>query len=317
MRKVLQQLLFISAITVLATSCEKGEEDFPSSLNTEKTLVSLPDAAAGALKTLALDLTPGVLTLDILEVVRETKTATQLNSSQVVYIKHQNASIADPSSGEVKELPRNLYTNHPDNPFDGQYWKITFKPGEWKTHLKILLDPSTLLSLTNRVGLGFLLAETPNAQISDSKNQLGVEISAKNIYDGVYRLTWTNYHPTANPAYTGSTTDVEMRTTAANKVKCYWPLAAAYCAPSILNGGLSYFLSQEPEYTVNTSTNAVTVSNSFPGGLVYNNAAGFNTRYDPAAKTFYAKWGYNNPGGVFDPSVTREWTQTFVYLRPR
>lgn len=317
MRKVLQQLLFISGFAVFLTSCEKGEEDFPTSPKTEKTIVSLPEAAAGPLRTIALDLTPGVLTLDVLEIVRETKTAAQLNSTQVVYIKNQNASIADPSSGEVKELPRNLYTNHPDNPFDGQYWKVTFKPGEWKTHLKILLDPSTLLTLSGRAGLGFLLAETPDALISDSKNQIGVEVSAKNIYDGVYRLTWTNYHPTANPAYTGSTTDVEMRTTAGNKVKCYWPLAAAYCAPSILNGGLSYFLSQEPEYTVNTSTNAVTVSNSFPGGLAYTLSAGFTTRYDAITKTFYAKWGYNNPGGVFDPANTREWTQTFVYLRPR
>ena len=319
MRKVLQQLLFVSAITIFVTSCEKGEEPFPTSLNTEKTIVSLPDAAVGPLKTIALDLNPGVRTLEILEIVRDSKSAADLNQPLTVKIKNQNALIADPSSGDIHELPRNLYSNSPDNPFDGQYWTITFKPGEWKTHLKILLDPSTLITLTNRVGLGFQIAEAGNAQISDSKNQLGVEVSAKNGWDGVYNLTWTNYHPTRNTGYTGGVTEVEMRTTGANKVKIFWPFANAYACPSVLDGGLLYFGLQEPEYTINTSTNAVTVQNAAPGAVTfYAMATGFNSRYDPATKTFYVKWGYNyGAGGAFDPANTREWTQTFVYLRPR
>jgi hypothetical protein len=318
MRKVLQQLFFISGVALFLIACEKGEESFPPVTPVEKTLVYLPDAAVDPLKTIALDLNPGVLTLDVLEVRRDAKTAAELNKAQVVKIKLQNAAIADPSSGEINELPRNLYTNHPENPFDGQYWTVTFQPGEWKKFLRIMLDPSTLITLTTRVGLGFQIAEAPNAQISDSRFQLGVEISAKNQWDGVYRLTWTNYHPTLNTAYTGSTTDIEMRTTGANKVKLFWPLANAYCTPSILGGGLSYFLLQEPEYTVNTSTNAVTVQNAAPGAVTfYTMATGFNSRYEPASKTFYAKWGYSYAvPGVFDPNC-REWTQTFVYLRPR
>ncbi len=319
MRKVLQQLLFISAIAFFLISCEKGEEPFPTSLNTEKTIVSLPDAAVGPLKTIALDLNPGVLTLNVLEIVRATKTVAELNSPLTVKIKLQNAVISDPSSGAVQELPRNLYTNHPDNPFDGQYWTITFQPNEWKKHLKILLDPSTLISLTSRVGLGFQIADVGNAQISDSRFQLGVEISAKNQWDGVYALTWTNYHPSANPGYTGSTTEIQLRTTGANKGKMFWPLANVFSCPSILNGNLSYFLAQEPEYTINTSTNAVTVQNAAPGATVfYSMATGFTSRYEPATKTFYVKWGYNyGAGGAFDPATTREWTQTFTYLRPR
>jgi hypothetical protein len=295
MRKFLQQLLFISTIALFFTSCEKGEEDFPSVKSEEKTIVSLPGAATGPLATLALDLSPGVKAINVLEVRRDPKSPADLNKQLVVKIKHQNALISDPSAGEINELPNNLYTNHPDNPFDGQYWTIIFNPGETIKYLKINLDPNNLITLGLRVGLGFLIAEATGAQISDSKGQLGVEISAKNAYDGVYSLTWTNYHPTLNPAYTGSTAEIEMR-----------------------SGALQYFGIQEPEYTINTTTNAVTVQNAAPGAVTfYTMATGFNSRYDPSSKTIYAKWGYSYASpGVFDANC-REWTQTLVYLRPR
>jgi|SRR5688572_20290522 len=319
MRKTLLQFFFISLISVLLFSCEKEDEAFPTVKSQEKTIIHLPEAEAGPLKTLALDLIPGISTINVIEIRRDAATASELNRTQIVKIKYQNALISDPSSGAINELPRHLYTNHPDNPFDGQYWTVTFAPGEFVKFLKINLDPSLLITLGKRVGLGFQLAEAPGAMISGSKFQIGVEISAKNAYDGVYSLTWTNYHPTANPAYTGSTTEVEMHTTAANKVKIYWPLAGAFACPAILNGNLQYFGIQEPEYTINTTTNVVTVQNVAPGAVTfYSMALGFNSRYDPAAKTIYAKWGYNyGAGGAFDPANTREWTQTFVYLRSR
>jgi hypothetical protein len=190
MRKVLQQLLFVSTLALFITSCEKGEEPFPSSINTEKTIVSLPDATGSTFITLAVDLNPGVTTLDVLQIAREPKSPAELNKPLTVKIKHQNALISDPSGGEVRELPRNLYTNHPDNPFDGQYWTVTFQPGELKTSLKILINLSVLLSVPNRVGLGFQIAELndKSAQISESKSQLGVELSAKNQWDGTYAV---------------------------------------------------------------------------------------------------------------------------------
>ena len=319
MRKVLLQLLFISTLSFVFISCEKDEEPFPGNASAEKALIKIMEANAGPLKTIALDLTPGVSSIKLIEIRRDASSASELNGTQVVKVKLQNALISEPSSGAIYELPRTLYTNDADNPFDGQYWTITFNPGEFVKFLKINIDPSLLISLGKRVGLGFQLAEAPGARISNDLFQVGVEISAKNAYDGVYNLTWTNYHPTANPGYTGSTTEIEMHTTAANKVKIYWPLAGAYCAPSILNGGLSYFGIQEPEYTVNTSTNAITVQNVASGAVTfYAMATGFNSRYDPNTHTIYAKWGYNyGAGGAFDPANTREWTQTAVYVRPR
>lgn len=320
MRKVLLQLLFSSSLILFVTSCEKGEEPFPGTTeSSEKALIHFPEAAAGPLTTIALDLNPGIQTLNMIEIRREATSPAELQKTQIVKIKNQNAVIADPSSGEVTELPSHLYTSHPDNPFDGQYWTVTFGPGEFVKYLKINLDASTLLSAGGRVGLGFLIAEAPGAEISDDRNKLGVELSAKNQYDGRYKCTWTNYHPTANPGYTGSVTEIQLHTSGPDKVKLFWPLANAYCSPSILNGGLSYFLAQEPQYTVDINTNLVTVQNVAPGGtIVYSVAQGFTSRYEPATKKFFLKWGYNyGPGGAFDPANTREWTQTLEYLGPR
>jgi hypothetical protein len=189
MRKVLQQLLFISIISVLITSCEKGEEEFPPIKPAEKSIVFLPDADGSPFMTLAVDLNPGISTLEVLEIEREAKSPAELNQPLTIKIKHQNALISDPTGGEVHELPRNLYTNHPDNPFDGQYWTVTFQPGEFKTHLKIQLDLSVLLSVPYRVGLGFQIAEVPkDVKIGDGNSQLGVELSAKNPWDGTYAV---------------------------------------------------------------------------------------------------------------------------------
>lgn len=319
MRKVLQQLLFISTITILIISCEKGEEPFPSSANTEKTLVQLPDAANGPLITLALDLTPGPQTVNILTLQRNASSPAELNKTLTVKVKLQNAVIADPSSGEVHELPRNLYTSHPDNPFDGQYWTVTFKPGESITYLKIILDASTLITLTNRVGLGFQLAEAPGAQISDSKNQLGVEIGAKNEYDGVYRVRFRLFHPT-NPDITGVGTIPEWDFLTSGPRSIDWDFATIHI--SFPSGGLGFFGLSATQPTLQTRMtvnpdNSVTVSNvapfaaagAFPPLVV---PAGVTNRYDPATKTFYVAYTWTPAG-----AGTRERYDTLTYIRPR
>jgi hypothetical protein len=174
------------------------------------------------------------------------------------------------------------------------------------------------LDLTKNYGIQVSIASVSQGVIGENDKTMIISFQIKNQWDGRYNLTWTNYHPTANPGYTGSSTQVEMHTNGPNSVKLYWPLAGAYCTPAILNGGPSYFLAQEPNYTVNTGTNAVTVQNVAPGAVTfYSMAVGFNSRWDPATKTFFVKWGYSYAvPGVFDAGC-REWTQTLVYTGPR
>lgn len=305
MNKVFYQLLFVSFFLSFLVSCEKEEEKFPpETVSQQKTIVELPDAGAGPLKTLALELNPGTQSINILTLQRNAVSAADLNRPLVLKIKHQNALISEPSSGEIQELPRNLYTNHPDNPFDGQYWTVTFKPGEFVTYLKLVLDPTNLVNVPNRIGLGFQIAEAPDALISNSKSQLGVEIGTKNQWDGIYRLDAYTQHPT-NAILTGVVGPYEMPliTSAFNKVT--WAFTHPWANGSNSTTPPGY----NPVFTINTATNAVTVTDN--SGIGFENDPGYTSRYDPAAKKFYVKWRYNAAGGY------RVFTDTLTFLRPR
>lgn len=313
MRKLLPRFLFILSVSVICFSCEKGEEAFPGVKPTEKTLVQLPDAADGPLFTIALDLTPGVQTLNVLKIQRDAISPADLNRTLTVKIKNQNAAIADPSSGEVTELPRNLYTNHPDNPFDGQYWTVTFKPGEFVKYLKINMDAATLITLGERVGLGFQIAEASGAQISDSKFQLGVEISAKNPWDGIYSYTGSLVHPTAcisgpiGTSTTGGPLEIALITTGPNTVKRSLLGIENFIFWDNCNSGFGYFTNVIPAYQINAN-NSVTIL-SRPGNTVtWVESTPLN--YNPATKTFTLTYGYLS-------TPNREITEKMVYLRSR
>lgn len=189
------------------------------------------------------------------------------------------------------------------------------------SNLKLTVNNTNTLDPNLLYGVGYkITAVGAGYQIAANMKTVIIGFAIKNKYDGKYSLTFSNYHPSSNPGYTGDVVEVEMHTTGPNSVKIFMPQAGfdGYYCPAILGGGLSAFGGQEPEYTINPTTNVVTVQNAALGAATfYTMAAGFNSRYDPVTKKIYAKWGYNNPGGVFDPATTREWTQEFTYLGPR
>jgi Domain of unknown function (DUF1735) len=185
--------------------------------------------------------------------------------------------------------------------------------------LQIKVNPGTFNPSSTYV-IGFKITSTNNANylINANYHTMYVLLGAKNAYDGVYDCEFSNYHPSGNPGYTGTTVEVHMITTGADKVKIYWPDVPGYYCPIIFGGGLSYFGSQEPEYTINSATNVVTVQNSFPGAATfYTMNPTFNSRYEPATKTIYARFGYSYVAGNFTPGTSREWTQKLTYTGPR
>ncbi len=168
--------------------------------------------------------------------------------------------------------------------------------------------------------IGFKITSTnnPNYLINANYHTMYVILGAKNAYDGVYDCEFSNYHPSGNPSYSGTTVEVHMITTGSNKVKIFWPDAGGYFCPILFGGALNYFGSQEPEYTINAATNVVTVQNSFAGAATfYTMNPGFNSRYEPAAKTIFAKFGYSYVAGNFALGASREWTQKLTYTGPR
>ena len=316
MRKVLQYFLFISIVSLLVPACEKGTEPFPPVEPQEKPSISLPQG--NNLVTLALDISNSVITADVLEVRREATSPADLNRVQTVKIQKSNAVLSDFSGAEVKELSRDLYQSHPDNPFDGEYWTVTFQPGEFVKFLKINLKTIDLVS-AGRVGLGFQLASANNgAVLSDDQNKVAVEIGSKNQWDGVYRVRYRLFHPT-NPDITGIGTIPEWDFLSSGPTSIDWDVATVFI--NFASGGLTYFgdasgpslqlrINVNPDNTVSlTNIGSRAGPLAFPPLVV---PTGVTNRYVPATKTFYIAYTWTPAG-----AGTREKYDTLTYIRPR
>ena len=316
MRKVLQLFLFISLLSLIVLSCEKGTEPFPPVKSQEKPLISLPDG--NNFITTALDISNTVVTAEILEIRRDATDPADLNRVQTVKIAKSNSVLSDLSGAAVTELPRDFYQSHPDNPFDGQFWTITFQPGEFVKHLKINLKPIDLVSL-GRVGLGFQLASADNnAVLSAEQYQVAVEIGAKNKWDGVYRVKYKFFHPT-NPDLTGKGTIPEWDFLSSGPTSIDWDLATVLI--NFTTNSLTYFgdasgpsllvrMTVNPDNTVSiTNVGSRAAALAFPPLVV---PPGVINHYDPVTKTFYVAYTWTPAG-----SGTREKYDTLTYIRPR
>src|SRR5678815_2767319 len=259
MRKVLRSFLFISFVSLVVLSCEKGTEPFPPVKSQEKPSISLPEG--NGLVVAALDISNTVITVEILEIRRDATSPADLNRVQTVKIAKSNSVLSDLSGAAVTELPRDLYQSHPDNPFDGQFWTITFQPGEFVKHLKINLKTIDLTSL-GRVGLGFQLASADNGAVLSEQNQVAVELGSKNKYDGIYEITGAALRE-ADPLLTGPFGPYErtLVTSGANSVQWVGQVLWANGANSALPPGY------EPEITVDPVTNLITLLRS-PNGAI-------------------------------------------------
>jgi len=309
MRKVLRSFLFISFVSVVVLSCEKESEPFPPVTSQEKPSISLPDG--NNLVIAALDISTTVVTAEILEIRRDATSPADLNRVQTVKIAKSNSVLSDLSGAAVTELPRDLYQSHPDNPFDGQFWTITFQPGEFVKHLKINLKTIDLTSL-GRVGLGFQLASADNGAVLSEQNQVAVELGSKNKYDGIYEITGAALRE-ADPLLTGPFGPYErtLVTSGANSVQWVGQVLWANGSNSALPAGY------EPEITVDPVTNLITSLRSPNGAISMTNPVvrtdilnGTQQRYDPASKTLYFEFTYTTP-------TNRLFSFKAKYLRPR
>ena len=196
---------------------------------------------------------------------------------------------------------------------------VTIPKGERIGYLNLITQPNDLITAEYALGVRIASVSDPSVKISGNFNEQVVGLTIRNKYDGRYTLKFAFYHPTASPGYGTATTEVELHTSSANSVKIYYPTFGGYYHPILSGSSISAFGSQEPEFTIDPLTNKVTVQNAYPGAVTfYQMASGYDSRYDPATGTIYAKFGYNyDPGPTFNPANNREWTDTLIYIGPR
>lgn len=305
---------------VVATSCKKAQETdevFDAGRTIVKVLNGGTSDDPGVNKS-AIDFVPTPTVITVADIRRDVPSTSELNKTMNVVVKDDSAIV---TSMGYEHLDPSWYTIGAETPRTGGQggtYAITFNPGEVAKQIQITITDATVLDPSVVYALGFTIVSADADGVVTTLGTVIAEIGAKNDYDGIYELTWQNYHPTSNPGYTGDVTTVHMVTSGANSVKIFWPLAGEFANPAVLGGGLSYFGAQEPEYTVNTGTNKVTVQNAYVGATTfYTMNPGYDSHYDPVTKTMYAKWGYSYVAGNFDPAASREWTQVFVYQGPR
>lgn len=310
----------LAVIAILFSSCDKPDEVDPIGDRGQTLVKILNGGSPFAVFKNPVDFVATPTKVLAIEIRRDVANNADLNKTMTVVIKDDTAAVRLANPNYII-LPSNFYTIQSEAPKvggSGGTFTFTFQPGEFSKTIYITIPDATVLDPSSLYGLGFsVVSATAGGVVSVSKTAV-VEIGAKNQFDGLYSLDFKNYHPTSNPGYTGAVTEVHFVTTGPNTVKIFWPTAGAFANPSILGGSLNYFGSQEPEYTINTTTNVVTVQNSASGAVTfYTMNPSFNSYYDPATKMLYAKFGYNYVGGTFSAASSREWTQVFTYIRPR
>lgn len=313
-------LAVVALASLLFTACDKAKVEAPLG-DAGTTLVKIigGNTPAGLVKN-AIDFVSTPTKLLVVQLRRDVPNETELNKTMVVTIKDDLAAVTAANPAYLQLSPA-FYTIQGEGVVktggQGGTYTVTFPPGVFSREIYVTIPDATVLNPSALYALGFTITSADAGGRIGSQKSVVVEIGAKNAYDGIYENTFTNYHPTSNPGYTGDVTTVHMITTGADRVKMFWPLAGAFGIPSILSGSLSYFGAQEPAYIVNPATNQVTIVNTV-GSVVYEMNSSFNSYYDPATKTFYVKFGYNySPGGVFNPATNREWTQKLKYTGPR
>lgn len=328
-------LATVAMLSFVFTACKKANVATPMG-DAGQTLVKILNAGTPpSIVKSAIDFVPTPTKLLVVELRRDIPNEAELNKTMIVTVKDDTAAVSffnrdtvstnpnrtNPDKIFYNQLPAAWYTFQTDGVKTGGQggtYTFTFKPGEFAKEIYVTIPNATVMNPSALYALGFtILTADQNGKISTQRSTIR-EIGAKNAYDGVYTDDFCNFHPSSNPGYTCSTTVVHMVTTGGNKVKMFWPLAGAFGNPSVLGGNLSYFGAQEPEYTINTATNNVTVQNAAPGAVTfYTMGAGYNSRYDAPTKTFYVKYGYSYAvPGVFD-ATCREWTIKLKYTGPR
>lgn len=299
--------LILASTLLIFTSCKHDTVFGDIEPNTERPIVEFSDPHG--FKVVAIDYSNSTIEVDITDIRFMVRTFVKNNATAKISINPGVVYDYNDNNGtDYTVIPASLYG------FVEQEFTLT--EAERSQKVKIRVKPSDIATGQNAIGIS--ISEVTGGEVSRIAGTLVVPILVKNAYDGIYSISWTNFHPLNNPGYTGTTSEVELHTTGPNSCKMYWPLASIYCLPAVLNGGLASFQFQEPEYTINSTTNAVTVQNVADGATTfYTMNSSFNSRYDPANKTFYTKFGYSYvTPGVFDANC-REWTQTFNYLGPR
>lgn len=320
MRSINKFILFITILS-LGASCIKEVDVNEGIANNEKTIIKLPQAAE-EINTIALDATPGDITIKVLEVRRDAVSPADLNQALTVKIAPNNGAITAYNTAHTTNLvPFTAYTliTSEGVTTEGANWVVPFAAGEFVKFIKIKFDPSKL-DLSKRNAMAFKVIDGGGATISASQEAL-IEIAIKNKYDGVYKLEGTLVDYAVPTISALSPVEIALVTTGSVTVKMYdyyWP---GDYHPILSGTARSVYGTFCPLFKFDENDNVIEVGNAYgtPSStrLGQLDPSGIN-KYDAATKTLRVKYRMLQSSVITTPPHIRTlFDEVMTYVGPR
>lgn len=236
----------------------------------------------------------------------DVKIAVEVNNSAVTTY---NAA----SNTSYTPLPNELYTATSN--------EVTIPRGT-KTGIFLIKLKTGSFDFTKSYALGITIRSTSSGTVSGNYGTGIYRVTAKNNYEGSYRVTGWFFHPTAgraiNAVKTLSTTGKESVSAPlgdlsgyaiefsinGSKLEAYKPLGST---PTGLNSG--FFTADQPGVSPTWINNPVSADAPGKGPWVVST---YNNSYDETAKTFYLAYGYVASGGSGQSSWSRQIYEKWV-----
>jgi len=277
--------IMTAVVSLLITSCKQDNVFGDIEPNTERVVVEFADASEA--RNVSMNYSNDVITLDI----------AQLRFMSRSYVKEGSTVkiIADPSIVDAYNDDNGTSYEHLSAGYFGfDSPETVLTPEERSKNVRIKIKPSDLGS--DEYAIGLAISSVSSGEISTAANKIVIVLSVKNKYDGIYAVkgyaflgtnTSAPYFFDADCSY-----EVYAITTGPNTIELDAQPLLTGNPPETTYG----FGNVIPAFTFNPVTDAVTavtpaggsVSMNYPYGLPY------SSRYDPATKSIYVKFGVNN-----------------------
>lgn len=303
----------IFLLASLAVSCVPEQESLGDA---GQTIVKITGPVDG-FKLIAIDAVATSQKANAFIVRKDAHSEAALNTTTSVVLKKDDGILTwynTENGTSFIPLPSALCTPSLTTATDGTI-NLEFAAGEAAKAMVYTIPNATLFDFSKQYALGYrLVSVSGEGAISGGyPDTIVVQVLAKNKYDGLYLLKGKhNRDPYTFPYET----EVEMRTTGASSVRFYWPDAGDYGHPIGVgpDNDLSWYgTAIGPVIVFDPVTNLVSDVYNAGGATVITKftGAGANSNlYDPATKTIYVSWNYNN-------NPLRAFFDTLTYISPR
>ena len=294
----MKSVFLVACFCFFLSSCKQDSVFGDIEPNTSRVVAEFTDAVAGT--SVTKDFSQGTIEIDLTELRLSSRSVTEGNvtvkviSNPAVVAAYNDANgTRYAAAGAASFALTNDYTLGPD---------------QRKAMVKAVIRPSAFLDQPYAIGLS--IAEMSNGEISPVAKNVMVFLSIKNDYDGIYRLK--GYSEIPGSTFTGHFSfdcDEELEVITSGNSSVYLsPSQPAYSA-----GSFVYITNMLPDITVDKTTNKVTAVTGRTGslGIIYPFDAAYNSRYDPATKTLYVKFGVEPAGSG------RFIIDTLTFCKPR